>query len=103
MISKYSSAVHALAFNNAQMRLQIDALRAEVAALLALERSRDFYRTGYRRAHDLRMIDRAALRRVIPWLGRLIADGGHLASCAPNDAVGALQQAEAAIYGRGKV
>lgn len=39
----------------------------------------------------------AALRRAIPWLGKLIADGGHLNSVAPNDAIGALQQAEAAL------
>lgn len=39
----------------------------------------------------------AALRRCIPWLGKLIANGGHLDSVAPNDAIGALQQAEAAI------
>jgi hypothetical protein len=39
----------------------------------------------------------AALKRAVPWLGRLIADGGHLNSVAPNDAIGALAQAEAAI------
>ena len=39
----------------------------------------------------------AALQRALPWLGKLIADGGHLNSVAPNDAVGAMQQAEAAI------
>lgn len=39
----------------------------------------------------------AALQRAVPWLGKLIADGGHMNSVAPNDAVGALQQAEAAI------
>lgn len=46
-----------------------------------------------------------ALQRVIPWMGRLIADGGHLNCVAPNDAVGALAQAEAAIAratGRGE-
>jgi len=40
---------------------------------------------------------RAAVSRAIPWLGKLIADGGHLNSVAPNDAIGALQQMEAAI------
>lgn len=39
----------------------------------------------------------AALQRAAPWLGRMIADGGHLACVAPNDCVGALQQAEAAV------
>ena len=39
----------------------------------------------------------AALRRAVPWLGKLIADGGHLQSVCPNDAIGALQQAEAAL------
>jgi hypothetical protein len=39
----------------------------------------------------------AALRRAVPWLGKLIADGAHLNSVAPNDAIGALEQAEAAI------
>ena len=39
----------------------------------------------------------AALRRVAPWIGKLIADGGHLQCVAPQDAVGALDQAEAAI------
>lgn len=38
-----------------------------------------------------------ALRRVVPWLGKMIADKAHLNAVAPNDAVGALQQAEAAI------
>ena len=36
----------------------------------------------------------SSLRRCVPWLGRLIADGGHLNSVAPNDAIGALRQAE---------
>ena len=39
----------------------------------------------------------AALDRVLPWLGKLISDGGHLQSVCPNDAIGALQQAEAAL------
>ena len=39
----------------------------------------------------------AALNRALPWLGRLIADGGHLNSVAPNDAIGAMNQAQAAI------
>lgn len=39
----------------------------------------------------------SALKRAVPWLGKLIADRGHLAAVCPNDAVGALQQAEAAL------
>lgn len=39
----------------------------------------------------------AACKRAIPWLGKLIADGAHLNSVAPNDAIGALEQLEAAI------
>jgi hypothetical protein len=39
----------------------------------------------------------AALRRAVPWLGKLIADNGHADSAAPNDAIGALRQAEDAI------
>jgi hypothetical protein len=38
-----------------------------------------------------------ALKRCVPWMGKLIADNAHLNSVAPNDAVGALAQAEAAI------
>ncbi|NQV85455.1 MAG: hypothetical protein HQ492_00045 [Woeseiaceae bacterium] len=47
------------------------------------------------RANELR----AALKRIVPWLGRMICDGGHLPCVAPNDAVGALHQAEAALAG----
>lgn len=39
----------------------------------------------------------AALMRVVPWLGKMIADGGHMTSVAPNDAIRSLQMAEAAI------
>ena len=39
----------------------------------------------------------AALRRAVPWLGKMIADGGHLAAVLPADCVAALDQAEAAI------
>ena len=39
----------------------------------------------------------AALERCIPWMGKLIAEGAHLQSILPNDAVVALDQAEAAI------
>lgn len=38
-----------------------------------------------------------ACERMLPWIGKLIADGGHLNSVAPNDAIGAMQQAEAAL------
>lgn len=47
-----------------------------------------------------RIVDlEAALRRAVPWLGKLIADGAHMNAVAPNDAVGALQQAEAILQG----
>jgi hypothetical protein len=39
----------------------------------------------------------AACKRALPWIGRLIADNAHLNSVAPNDAIGAMQQLEAAI------
>jgi hypothetical protein len=39
----------------------------------------------------------SALRRVVPWLGRMIADGAHNNTVAPKDAVGALVQAEAVL------
>lgn len=39
----------------------------------------------------------SACKRALPWLGKLIADGGHLESVAPNDAIGAMEQLEAAI------
>lgn len=39
----------------------------------------------------------AACERALPWLGKLIADGAHLNSVAPNDAVGAMDQMQAAI------
>lgn len=39
----------------------------------------------------------AALERAIPWLGKLIADGGHLQAVMPMDAVRTLEMAEAAI------
>jgi hypothetical protein len=49
----------------------------------------------------------AAIKRATPWIGKLIADGGHLQSVAPNDAIRALQMLEAvlaaenpAAYGR---
>ena len=40
---------------------------------------------------------KAALGRAVPWLGKLIADGGHLNAVAPNDAIGAMDQAQAAL------
>jgi hypothetical protein len=60
------------------------------------------YRDSGEQAANARLIAAApamleALRRSVPWLGKLIADGGHLNSVAPNDAVGAMHQAEAAI------
>ena len=38
-----------------------------------------------------------ACKRMLPWIVKMIADGGHLAAVAPNDAIGAMQQAQAAI------
>ncbi len=43
---------------------------------------------------------RDALKRTLPWLGKLIADGTHLKCVAPNDALGALRQSEAAMSGK---
>jgi len=40
---------------------------------------------------------RKALERATPWLGKMIADGGHMNAVAPNDCIGALEQAEAAL------
>ena len=39
----------------------------------------------------------AACKRAAPWLGKLIAEGVHQQSVAPNDAVRTLQMVEAAI------
>ena len=39
----------------------------------------------------------AALKRNVQWVGKLIADGGHINAAAPNAAVYALAQGEAAI------
>lgn len=36
----------------------------------------------------------ATLRRAVPWLGTMIADGGHLGCVGPNDCVATLRQAE---------
>ena len=38
-----------------------------------------------------------ALQRVIPWIGKLIADGGHQNAVAPHSCEGALALAEAAV------
>ena len=38
-----------------------------------------------------------AIKRATPWIGKMIADGGHLNAVAPNDAVGALQQLDAIL------
>ena len=42
-----------------------------------------------------------ALKRATPWLGKLVADGGHLKCVLPNDAVTALKQAEDALREKG--
>jgi hypothetical protein len=39
----------------------------------------------------------AALRRVVPWIGKMIADKAHMNSVAPLDCENALRQAEAVI------
>jgi hypothetical protein len=36
----------------------------------------------------------ASMQRMVPWLGKLVAMGGHLDSVAPQDAVNALAEAE---------
>jgi hypothetical protein len=64
--------------------------RDGIKAYLALQRAN-------RELREQRDILHLALKRSVPWLGKLIADGGHLESVAFCDAVGALQQAEAAI------
>ena len=38
-----------------------------------------------------------ALKRALPWIGKMIADNAHMNSVAPNDCVGAMQEMEAAI------
>ena len=40
---------------------------------------------------------RDALARAAPWLGRLVADGGHLGCAAPNDAVATLRLIESLL------
>lgn len=64
------------------------------------ERAADYGAHCQCRCHDIADASPkilAALKRAVPWLGRMIADGGHLETVAPNDAIGALAQAEAAI------
>ena len=39
----------------------------------------------------------SALKRALPWLGKLVAEGVHNNTVCPNDAIGAMQQAQAAI------
>lgn len=48
-------------------------------------------------AHTLRL----AAQRALPWIGKLIAEGAHMHSVCPNDAVGAMDQLEAAIVQAG--
>jgi len=40
---------------------------------------------------------RASIKRLIPWLGKMIADKAHLNTVAPLDAENALKQAEALL------
>lgn len=42
---------------------------------------------------------RAALNKAAPWLGRLIADGGHRNCVSPNDAERTLEMVEAVLNG----
>lgn len=46
---------------------------------------------------------REALRRSYPWLGKLIAGGGHLDSVLPKDAERSLDMAEAALAAADKL
>ena len=39
----------------------------------------------------------AAARRALPWLGKMIADGGHLSAVLPRDAESALDMLQNAI------
>lgn len=39
----------------------------------------------------------AAAKRAQPWIGKLIADGGHQNAVMPNDAVRAMEMLEAAV------
>jgi hypothetical protein len=38
-----------------------------------------------------------AIKRAAPWLGKMIADGGHINAVLPNDCVRTLEMVEAAI------
>lgn len=38
-----------------------------------------------------------AIRRAVPWIGKLIAGGVHQRCVAPNDAIGTLQELEAIL------
>ena len=49
---------------------------------------------GYHGSRRLPLGMLASMRRMVPWLGKLIADGGHLQAVAPQDAVNALAEAE---------
>lgn len=44
----------------------------------------------------------AACKRALPWIGKMIADNGHLNSVLPNDCIGAMEQLEAALAKVGK-
>jgi hypothetical protein len=39
----------------------------------------------------------AACQRALPWIAKMIADGAHLNSVAPNDCVGAMEQLQAVL------
>jgi hypothetical protein len=45
------------------------------------------------------LVDRclASVARMLPWLGKMIADGGHLQAVLPNDAEAAMRQAQALL------
>lgn len=45
------------------------------------------------------LVDRClgSIRRMLPWLGKMIADGGHLQAVLPHDAEQAMRQAQALL------
>ena len=60
------------------------------------------YRGGALSMADARLIAAApdlleACEAALPWIGKMIADGAHMNSVAPNACVGAMQRLEAAI------
>lgn len=87
--------VHPAFFSDEPGRVEDNARRIVAAWNATADMSDPVKEVAALRAHATAC--EKALRRAVPWLGRMIADGGHLNAVAPNDAVGALAQAEAAI------